>query len=412
MFQNLFCAASVERCKRWPKPAHLRENQTACSSQMGSDRSVRSIRSTVRSTQMRRYRYRWHAPLSIVSVCATILAACGQTSTATVTLTASNSRQANFSRIVRNYSNANNEANRTLSITRQNGDEQGTAAAIDNADFRLSREAGYLTAQGSSYKPFYEKLDRAVAVEQAKKAYPKLLVTVDSQYTSNPKAASASACRFLGVFAKNSSSAPWRVTDEPTVTKTLLPKIKVVDGSVGLKPQSSAALSIPIDRLPKYYALALTTYYQQGVLSSGLKRADFSTSAQCWSLPRLSTNPYLPSSSTQQVATSATVTAIHPQMVALTTANGGALAVFTLHVDLISSSAPNSSFSWRHSATAPDSFLLPASSGLHSIQIPLLLDIAVYDPPVAYTKLAPRVVGSYWGPLLGGSESRQAAQDA
>jgi hypothetical protein len=340
-----------------------------------------------------------------------MLAACGQASTATVTLTSSNSQQGNFTRIVRGYSTSNNQANRTLSVAHQNGDEQGTAAAIDNADFQLSRDAGYQTAQGTSYKPFYEELDRAVVLERAKKVYPKLLFTVDSQYTSTSKPANHSACRFLGVFAKNSSSAPWRVTDEPTVTKTLLPKVKILSGSLGLVPQSSSTLSIPIDRLSKYYALALTTYYQQGVLSRGLKQSDFSTSAKCWSLPRLSTNPYLSPSSAQRVATSATVTAIQPQMIALTTANGGALAVFTLHVDLISSSAQNSAFTWSHSATAPDSYLLPAASGLHSIQIPLLLDIAVYDPPVAETKLAPRVVGSYWGPLLGGTETRQSPRD-
>ncbi len=383
----------------------------ACSPQMRSNRFTGSVTAPTAKSRYSR-RPIWQVSVAVVSLGGMLLAACGQTSAATVTLTSSNSQQGSFSRIVRNYSAANNQANRTLSIARQNSDEQGTAAAIDNTDFQLSRDAGYQTAQGTSYKPFYEELDRAVVLKQTKKAYPKLLVTVDSQYTSTPKTANRSACRFLGVFAKNSSTAPWRVTDEPTVTKTLLPKVKVLSGSLGLEPQSSSPLSIPIDRLSKYYALALTTYYQQGVLSRGLKQADFSTSAECWSLPRLSTNPYLSPSSAQRVATSATVTALHPQMVALTTANGGALAVFTLHADLISSSAQNTAFTWRHSATVPDSYLLPAASGLHSIQIPLLLDIAVYDPPVAQTKIAPRVVGSYWGPLLGGTETRQAPKNA
>lgn len=351
-------------------------------------------------------------PATLIALSAWCLAACGQTSSTSVTLTATNVGQRSFSGIVDQYSKANNQANETLSVARQNDDEQGTAAAIDDADFHLSREAGYLTAQGTSYKPFYEELDRAVTVDSPQKRYPKLLVTVDAQYTNNARTANDSACRFLGVFAKNSPNAPWRVTDEPTVTKSLLPAVKVIDHNQGLVPSESSHLSIPLTRLPKYYALALTTYFQEGIVSRGLKQADFSTSAKCWSLPQLSTNPYVSPSSSQQLATSATVTAPNPHMVTLTTANGGALAVFTLHVDLISSSGKNAAFTWSHRATDPDSYLLPAASGLHNIQIPLLFDIAVYDPPVAVSKLAPRIVGSYWGPLLGGTEAHEAPLDA
>jgi hypothetical protein len=342
---------------------------------------------------------------------ATLLAACGQTSTATVTLTSVNRKQTSLADIVQQYSTANNHANETLSIADQNRDEQGTAAAIDDTDFAISRDAGYQTAQGNSYKPFYEKLDSGVRLGSSK-GYPKLLVTVDAQYTSDPRTANRSACRFLGVFAKNSSSQPWRVVDEPTVTSALLPKVKVTNGDAGIVPKASTELSVPLARLAKYYALALTTYYQQGVLSRGLKQADFATTAQCWSLPSLSTNPYVSTSSSKRLATAATVTAGHPHMIAMTTANGGALAVLTLHVDLISSSAQNAAFTWRHSTSDPDSYLLPAASGLHSIQIPLLFDLAVYDPPVAATKLAPRLVGSYWGPLLGGNETFQAPVNA
>ncbi|MEX6429751.1 MAG: hypothetical protein ACYCWN_07810 [Ferrimicrobium sp.] len=341
---------------------------------------------------------------------AVLLASCSQTSTATVTLSSSNSIQANYARIVSRYSTANNQANETLSVAKQNNDEQGTAAAIDNADFYLSRDAGYQTAQGATYKPFYERLDHAVAIGASQK-YPKLLLTVDAQYTTAPQTANRSACRFLGIFAKDSPSAPWRVTDEPTVTKALLPEVKTTNGNRGITPATTAALSIPLSRLAKYYALALTTYYQQGVLSRGLKSADFQTSAPCWSLPRLATNPYVSPSSSQQLATSATVTAPHPAMVALSTANAGALTIFTLHVDLITSSPRSTTFTWRHSATNPDSFLLPASSGLHNIQIPLLFNLAVYDPPVADTTVAPRVIGSYWGPLLGGIETHKAPLD-
>ncbi|WP_298208727.1 hypothetical protein [Ferrimicrobium sp.] len=351
-------------------------------------------------------------PATVISMGALCLAACGQASSSSIELTAANTRKDSFSVIVDQYSKANNQANELLSIVRQNDDEQGTAAAIDDADFRLSRDAGYQTAQGTSYQPFYEELDRAVSVGTTKKSYPRLLVTVDAQYTSNPSKANDSACRFLGVFAKNSHSAPWRVTDEPTVTKSLLPKVEIAVGNQGIIPSRTSSLSIPITRLAKYYSLALTTYFQEGVLSRGLKQADFSTAAKCWSLPQLSTNPYVSPSSSQRLATSAVVTAPSPHMVALTTANGGALAVFTLHVDLISSSGKNSAFTWSHRATDPDSYLLPAASGLHSIQIPLLFDIAVYDPPVAASKVAPRVVGSYWGPLLGGTETHQAPLDA
>ena len=342
---------------------------------------------------------------------ATLLAACGQTSTATVTLTSVNRKQTSLADIVHQYSTANNHANETLNIAAQNRDEQGTAAAIDDTDFALSRDAGYQTAQGASYKPFYEKLDSALRLG-LNKSYPKLLVTVDAQYTSDPKTANRSACRFLGVFVKNSSSQPWRVTDEPTVTSTLLPKVKVASGDLGIVPKASTELAVPLARLAKYYALALTTYYQQGILSRGLNQADFATTARCWSLPPLSTNPYVSTSSSKRLATAATVTAGHPHMIAMTTANGGALAVLTLHVDLISSSAKDAAFTWRHSASDPDSYLLPAASGLHSIQIPLLFDLAIYDPPVADTKLAPRLVGSYWGPLLGGNETHQAPVDA
>jgi hypothetical protein len=304
-----------------------------------------------------------------IAVTATLLAACGQTAASNVKLTATSSPQGGFASIVHQYSRANNAANETLSIARQNNDEQGTAAAIDNADFRLSRDAGYQTAQGTSYKPFYEELDHAVTLKSAK-GYPKLLVTVDAQYTTAPKAANRSACRFLGVFAKDSPTAPWRVADEPTITKTLLPEVKTINGYQGLIPTANAGLTIPLARLPKYYAIALTTYFQQGVLSRGLIQANFSTSAQCWSLPQLSKNPYLAASSSPQVATSATVTAHRPHMVALTTANGGALAIFTLRVDLISSSTAGAGFTWRHSATNPDSYLLPAASAIQNIQIP------------------------------------------
>jgi hypothetical protein len=329
-----------------------------------------------------------------IALAAIGLGACVTTSSSTVSL-----REARA--IVATYSRENNRANETLSVAQQNRDEQGPAAEIDDAGFVLDRRAGFLTVSGQRYQPFFEHLDESVAGVGSR--YPRTLLTIDTPYTTSLKHGSRS-CRFVGVFVKNSATSPWRVGHEPSANRFDLPRV-VASPPAG----AHAQLVVPLARLPQYYAIAFTTYFQEGVLSRGIPSSVFRTDVSCWSLPNLSRDPFLTAGSVSQTITATTVTDPHPDQISFPTADGGELSVFALHVEVSTSALGKASLAWRHRPRQPSSYLLPVSTGLKRVEIPLLFDLAVFDPPIG-RQLAPRLIGGYWGPLDDASASARSVQ--
>jgi hypothetical protein len=328
-----------------------------------------------------------------------VLAAVGLSACMTTSAGVPSSAQARA--IVSTYSRENNHANETLSVRLQNQDEEGPAAEIDDANFVLDRRAGFLTVSGQRYQPFFEHLDQSVAGTGNR--YPRTLLTIDTPYTTSLKAASR-VCRFAGVFVKNSERSSWRIAHEPSANRFEIPRVAVHQPVGG-----AGQLVVPLGRLPRYYAIAFTTYFQEGVLSRGISGSVFRTDVSCWSLPNLSRNPFLAGGTSSQVITATTVTATHPDQISFRTADGGELSFFALHVDVSSSALGKISLAWRHRRGQPSSFLLPVATGLKRIEIPLLFDLAVFDPPTG-NQLAPRVVGGYWGPLTDASASARAVR--
>jgi len=335
------------------------------------------------------------ARLGLIGLAAIGLAACTTATGAAPSFSAVHA-------IVAAYSQENNRANEVLSVRLQNRDEEGPAAEIDDANFVLARRAGFATVSGQRYEPFFEHLDEEVAGGGSR--YPRTILTIDTPYTTSLKTASR-VCRFAGVFVKNHPTSPWRVADEPTVNRVDVPRVVSGSSAAGSQP-----LVVPLGRLPRYYAIAFTTYFQQGVLSRGIAPSVFRSDAACWSLPNLSHNPFLASNGSPHVITATTVSARDPDQISFATADGGELSFFAVRVDIVSSALDGSSLGWRHRRGQPSSYLLPVGSGFKRVDIPLLFDLAVFDPPVGNHQLAPRVVGAYWGPLTDATASVKAVR--
>lgn len=294
--------------------------------------------------------------------------------------------------ILKTYDRLNNQANQTLNTTLLNEFEMGSAAQVDDAGYLLDADAGYRTEEGATYKPFNVQLVDGAVPHQT--SYPALAVAV---VRGSPSKCSGSG--FLDVFEKSSATASWKLDYEPLVDAGSVPKLATTTGGYAVLATSGKGLRTDPASVPAAFESDLSSYVLSGSLGS-LPKTVLGTKSQCWSLFTLRSVFEAIDAQGFEATYSGPVTPT--DLVALRTANGGAVAMFTIGEALTDTASAGYYIPVTPTAGDPSSYIPVPAGNYSSITYSYLLEVAVEIPPATLHRSAPfTVIGVYGGSLPG-----------
>jgi hypothetical protein len=291
----------------------------------------------------------------------------------------------------------NNQANQTLSTAVQNENETGSAAQIDDALFEFDADAGDHSLGGPTYKPFYPEIVRGAVPHQT--SYPAHFLTVlkDTKVVEAPSKCSGGG--YLYDYEKSSATASWKVDDEPIIDVGVVPALASTTGGYGAFATSGKGLRTDPASIPTTLSDDIEAY----VTGSDVGTASTITGAkgQCWSLPTFTFKSSFTSANKQGYQTTYKRLTTPADLVAYRTANGGAVALFTLG-EALTIVPPAGDYTPITSTPGnPASFQVPAGD-YSSLTYSYLQEVAVEIPSAKTRTSAPfKVIGIDGGALAG-----------
>jgi hypothetical protein len=290
--------------------------------------------------------------------------------------------------IVKAYSRAMDQANRTLDVALQNEHETGTAARIDDNTFATDTQQRLTTDDGTTYFTARNELVREVIPAAAPQRVA-LAVTRTVYAASTP---GVDACRGGGsllVFKRSSSRAPWKVGLGPSVELRRVPPLATTSGGYGSLVTSGRALRTTPSRLPAAFARQLSTELNAYAASrsvAGLPAYLFGTE-DCFGL-------FNPPNLVEGFSYRFSVEPVSPSdLVAFRTANGGALVTFSVETETEMAVT---------TTTAANQPSQPATS--EQVAGRGLIEVAAVVPPAGSRHAKPyTVIGGYSGDIAPGT---------
>jgi hypothetical protein len=204
---------------------------------------------------------------------------------------------------------------------------------------------------------------------------------------------------YLFVFERSSSSAAWKVDLEPNVNLNAVPKLATTSTGYETLVTSGKGLRTNPASIPATLANELSSYVTSGNLTN-LPNTIFGAKGQCWSITNFRTG-FETASTAGQSPTYQLVPYTPSDLVAFRTANGGALALFSVEATLTATAPAGDYLSQAPTPGQPSSYVIPAGQYSSDTQA-YLLELAVVIPPAKSRGSAPfEVIRAYGGSLVG-----------
>jgi len=283
--------------------------------------------------------------------------------------------------LVKAYSRAMDQANRTLDVALQDRYETGTAARIDDDTFATDTQQRLTTDDGTTYLTTRDDLVREV-IPTASPQRVALAVTRTVYAAGTPRAEACPGGGSLLVISRSARSA-WRVGLEPTVALRRVPEL--ASSGFGTLVTSGRGLRTAPQSLPAAFARQLSTELNAYAVSrrvAGLPAYLFGTE-DCFGL-------FSPPNLVEGFSYRFSVAPVSPSdLVAFRTADGGALALFTVETEtFMATTTPTAA----NQPNQPDTTEQLAGQGL--------IEVAVFIPPATAHRAKPySVIGGYSGDI-------------